>query len=314
MVAGKLCVSVIEARNVTAADTTSDLSFYVKLRLGHSEAKTDVSYNDAEPKFLKDVRMSVPVPETDVLRIELLQVGPRGDLVVGKDDLRVLSVVNKGTVVHWFGLKTIDGDVGAELCLVLRYLSAAANRPMSPSYAIATREAKERAVQSQAQTIKPIPAKSAFTDEAPALARQPSANRRALPLTAATPEPASAATGSGAAAPEALPLAPSSPKAPPSPQRRVSDMGSVLSLSLGAQDGTAQPGSRPKKHKSKRKHVSSGIPLPAAIVGGMMAGALLYLLRRRPAFYDVNDVDTLCSIGSCFNKQCFERYKQKCKT
>ena len=83
-----------EARNVQA-DTASQLSFYVKLRLGPSEAspdhgkrtfarhqeglhlflsspfqvKTEIASNTESPKFLKDVRMNVPNPETDVLRV-----------------------------------------------------------------------------------------------------------------------------------------------------------------------------------------------------------------------------------------------------
>lgn len=64
-------------------------------------------------------------PAPRFLQIELMQVGQRGDLVVGSDELRVLTVTAKGTIVHWFELKTASQEKTAELCLVLRYLSGA---------------------------------------------------------------------------------------------------------------------------------------------------------------------------------------------
>lgn len=60
------------------------------------------------------------------MQIELMQVGPRGDLVVGSDELRIVSITSKATIVHWFELKTSSRSIGAELCLVLRYLSGMA--------------------------------------------------------------------------------------------------------------------------------------------------------------------------------------------
>lgn len=117
--------------------------------------------NSTAPKFLKDVRLEVANPEQDVMRvraacmpavpclpcaqpllsqclavhtsrglvllhhrlqIELLQCGPRGDLVVGSGELHVSSMYNKGTLVHWFELISMDDEVTAELCLVMRYL------------------------------------------------------------------------------------------------------------------------------------------------------------------------------------------------
>ena len=56
-------------------------------------------------------------------QMDLLQLGPRGDLVVGSAELLVASLVNKGTVVHWFDLKAFNQAAGAQLCCVLRYLS-----------------------------------------------------------------------------------------------------------------------------------------------------------------------------------------------
>lgn len=41
---------------------------------------------------------------------------------MGSDQLKVDSITDKGTVVHWFQLKAADEELAAELCMVLRYL------------------------------------------------------------------------------------------------------------------------------------------------------------------------------------------------
>jgi hypothetical protein len=76
------------------------------------------------PKFLKDLRLEVPDPEDDCLSIELLQAGPRGDLVVGCEDIRIAPLTAQGTLVHWFALKNAAQRIGAELCVVLRYAAS----------------------------------------------------------------------------------------------------------------------------------------------------------------------------------------------
>lgn len=58
-------------------------------------------------------------------QMDLLQLGPRGDLVVGSAELLVSSLTSRGTVVHWFDLRAFNQGVGAQLCCVLRYLSGA---------------------------------------------------------------------------------------------------------------------------------------------------------------------------------------------
>ena len=63
-------------------------------------------------------------PPLCLSQVELLQLGPKGDLVVGSSEIRILSLVNKGTVIQWLDLKAaFNQTVGAQLCCVLRYLS-----------------------------------------------------------------------------------------------------------------------------------------------------------------------------------------------
>lgn len=66
-----------------------------------------------------------PHPICQCAQVELLQEGPRGDLVVGTAEIRVLSLVNRSTTVQWLDMVTFNGSVGARLCVVMRYLSGA---------------------------------------------------------------------------------------------------------------------------------------------------------------------------------------------
>jgi len=51
--------------------------------------QTDVVKGSTTPKFLKDIRLDVLNLETDTLRMEMLQVGPKGDLILGTDKVRL---------------------------------------------------------------------------------------------------------------------------------------------------------------------------------------------------------------------------------
>mmetsp|Transcript_35478 Transcript_35478/g.100445 ORF Transcript_35478/g.100445 Transcript_35478/m.100445 type:complete len:172 (-) Transcript_35478:1073-1588(-) len=116
----RLQVSVIEARNVQA-DMASSPDFYVTLKMNEQEFQTDTVRGSTSPKFLKDVRLEVEDPENDILRMEMLQVGSKGDCVVGSEKVSIKPLVQSGTLVQWFNLSDAGGTVGAELCLVLRY-------------------------------------------------------------------------------------------------------------------------------------------------------------------------------------------------
>ncbi|PNW74605.1 hypothetical protein CHLRE_12g490700v5 [Chlamydomonas reinhardtii] len=299
--AGKLCVSVIEARNVQADDFAGK-NFYVKLRVGSNEVKTDVVKGSLAPKFLKDCRLAVPTPESDYLRIELLQVGPRGDLVVGSDDLRLLSITARGTIVHWFSLKTASRSVSAELCLVLRFLSAGANRPMSPTYAIAARQARERALDGSSEPQGP--GRSAFRDlPAPATPTASTSTRYAnLAAAASSPDspaapglasPALSNGGGPAGSRYASPAARAATPAQASPPGQVA----------------ASPVAEPRSGPKRGPRIKGGqVPLPLAVLGGLVVGALMYMWRKRPVYYEVQEDDTLCHIASCFKKRVEDVY------
>lgn len=309
--AGKLCVSVIEARNVQA-DEYAEKNFYVKLRVGGNEVKTDVVRGSSQPKFLKDCRLAVPMPESDYLRIELLQVGPRGDLVVGSDELRILTITSKGTIVHWFALKTASRNVSAELCLVLRYLSAEVNRPMSPSYAIAAREARERAL--EAPRTPTGPSKSAFID-LPSPATPATTVGGASTPGVSTPPPYMAGF-SPAGAPQTSPAnGHAMPAAAASPLAGMGAGAVASPAAVGGPAAASAPGSaaaaaaaRPARRRPAPKLRTTQVPLPLAILGGIVMGALVYIWKKRPIYYEVQEDDTLCHIASCFNKKVEEVY------
>jgi hypothetical protein len=52
------------------------------------------------------------------------------------------------------------------------------------------------------------------------------------------------------------------------------------------------------------------VPLPLALLGGFVAGALMYRLKRRPVYYEVQEDDTLCHIASCFKKKVEDVYQR----
>ncbi|KXZ49854.1 hypothetical protein GPECTOR_19g305 [Gonium pectorale] len=301
--AGKLCVSVIEARNVQA-DDYAEKNFYVKLRVGSNEVKTDVVKGSLQPKFLKDCRLAVPTPETDTLRIELLQVGPRGDLVVGSDDLRVLTITARGTIVHWFQLKTASRAVNAELCLVLRFLSAGSNRPMSPTYAITARQAKERAL--EGPSTPQAPSKMAFRDLEPASAAasptaSTSTSRYGLtsPSTVSTPGPAYTERPTTASAAAGYATA-----------NGVGSTGTPSASSAHAHSTARTPAAQAGQGSGRRpgRLRAAQVPLPLAVLGGIVVGALVYIWKKRPVYYEVQEDDTLCHIASCFKKRVEEVY------
>mmetsp|Transcript_27326 Transcript_27326/g.69546 ORF Transcript_27326/g.69546 Transcript_27326/m.69546 type:complete len:328 (-) Transcript_27326:98-1081(-) len=273
MAEGKLCVSVIEARNVLA-DTEEELNFYVRLRMGHAEVKTDVARNSASPKFLKDVRMGVADPDADVLRMELLQCGPRGDLVVGSDELQVSSIVNQGTVVHWFELTSFDEEVTAELCLVLRYLQAGGNRSMTPSYAIAAREAKQRALDSsQADDSMQQPSKAIFTD----LQGKDQAEAGGAPTAAA----ATATPPGSAMAPNTPARSVSSPFVR-EPEQQTGAPGTAGGVDAAGVVIAAEEVEAEKPRRSLVARLSElHVPLPLALLGGALIGAAVYLVKAK---------------------------------
>lgn len=316
-------MSVIEARNVLA-DEYAELNFYVKLKVGPNEVRTDIIKGTSRPKFLKDCRLVVPCPETDYLQIELMQVGPRGDLVVGSEELRVLTITSRGTIVHWFELKTASHTKTAELCLVIRYLSAGANRPMSPSYAIAARQARERALDAAPPVPDPLilkgPSKALFSEE-------PSLTSKAAALTGTA-----AAAAAGPAAPRFAPTTPSHSSTSISAAARISHSAAASPAITGAgQRGAAPPAAGPaapadmarrgsqgfhmpgwlKVHKLfrlPRRLPGGDVPLPMAILSGVFVGAFVYIWKKRPVY--VASDDSMCHAGSC-SKQRMDRMRRR---
>eukprot|EP00873_Tetraselmis_striata_P034243 jgi/Tetstr1/454507/TSEL_041406.t1 len=215
----RLQVSVIEARNVQA-DMSNAPDFYVKLKMSGREFQTDVVKGSTTPKFLKDIRLDVINPETDILRMEMLQVGPKGDLILGTDKVSLKPLVETGTLVQWFNLKDAAGALAAELCLVLRYSSG-----------------------------NKTPGKRSKSPR---------------------PSPRSAAKSSPA---------------------------------------TSQKGKKSKK-KGKKGML---LPLPLAIAGGLLAGAFAFIWAKKPEYYEVQEGDTLCRIGICFNRPHQELYSLNSK-
>ncbi len=65
--------------------------------------------------------------------------------------------------------------------------------------------------------------------------------------------------------------------------------------------------------KRARQHEyddGGSLPWPLALAGAVLAAAAVFLWRKRPVYYEVQEGDTLCTIGVCHNRH-FEELFQK---
>lgn len=75
--ASDILISVIEARNICSeTDLGSEADFFLRLRLGRDqEAKTSVSRDSFQPKWLFDTKLRVPEQgDSSSICVELVQV------------------------------------------------------------------------------------------------------------------------------------------------------------------------------------------------------------------------------------------------
>lgn len=63
----------------------------------------------------------VPYPTVALLQVELCQVGPHGDLVVGSCQVAMWGLTGAGTSVQWLTLNNAAAAPGGRLCMVFRY-------------------------------------------------------------------------------------------------------------------------------------------------------------------------------------------------
>lgn len=55
------------------------------------------------------------------MQVELCQVGPHGDLVVGSCQVAMWGLTGAGTSVQWLTLNNAAAAPGGRLCMVFRY-------------------------------------------------------------------------------------------------------------------------------------------------------------------------------------------------
>lgn len=120
IMSGKLKISVIEARDVVAQ--TYEIPFYVRLRIGGAEATTSHGLGSKHPIFKGDVQLPSKEPEKDNLKVDLLQKGHKGDLVLGSCRVPVSSLMSTSAQMKWLPLTTVSKNVSANLCVVLQWI------------------------------------------------------------------------------------------------------------------------------------------------------------------------------------------------
>jgi len=262
-VVDRLAVSVIEARDVVA-DSAADADYYVRLQLGAAEARTEASCGSAEPKFLRDFRFEV-VDVAEPLRVQLLQRGPHGDLVVGAADVDLTRLRDRETEVQWLDVHgSTRSAMGAQLCIVVRFSSAAGSR----GAAGATPAASEMLT--------------------PPLSPQRTPNSKE-----GGGGGVASAAGAGALSAPGTPCRLSD--APASPPHKP--------LLAAVQHLRASIGQLPAALSTSLAHGSATpLPRPLAAATGMLFGALFYLLRRPPAVVELWDRERRRKLGRLHRK------------
>ncbi|XRA99462.1 LysM domain-containing protein [Pycnococcus provasolii] len=190
--------------------------------------------------------------------------------VLGSTEIPVKRVMEVGTQVQWFKM-----DNAGEVCLVLRYTNKT-NLSPTPSMGGG---APQRATGVTSPNLTRVP-----TGSMPG-------TRPGMPTASVTAKAA----------------APAPAKTPRTSARKVEEK------KTRSKDTKASRGSSGSAKPKEKRSTSSGTqPVPFAILGlGALAtfGAAI-LQTRRPKYYEVQEGDTLCTIGACFNRTTDDLYEQ----
>lgn len=189
---------------------------------------------------------------------------------------------------------------------------------MTPSYAIAARDAKQKALDgasTEAQVETMQPSKAIFAD-LPQQGTQPQEDPQAQDE--AQPQQPMQAHAQATIAPITPAKQVSSPfgRAPGSPETDTQAADQATAQQPGAPGETSTGGAstataastsarlRERALSPLRKASSQKIPLPLALMGGAVAGALVYLLKRQPVLWEVRvgslvGPATVCCCHAC---------------
>lgn len=248
---------------------------FIQLQLDGQEQHTDNVPNNSAPKWLKDFRFNVE-SERSTIGVSLNSSNPRVG-TLGSATIPVKRVVEVGTQVQWFKLES-----AGEVCLVLRY------------------------------SAKPGGASTPPGGNTPARAPSPGPGR--TPGTAPRTETRKPASPTPA---QATP-AEKPPKTAEKPSKTAAEKPrrSEKSRSEGRRDAKSESRksesksvNRPKRTEPKENGEAVPVPWPLLVTGAVAAFGAALIQARRPKYYEVQEGDTLCNIGACFNRTTDDLYE-----
>mmetsp|Transcript_14252 Transcript_14252/g.19650 ORF Transcript_14252/g.19650 Transcript_14252/m.19650 type:complete len:294 (+) Transcript_14252:136-1017(+) len=263
-----LQVSVIEGRNLNIASEAGDP--YVKLQFQGQEVQTAgvkgmATQAGVMHKWLKDFKLLAPQPGGDLEVFVKCENTTLGAITIPVD-----KVGETGTQVDWH--KVMDkGVVTGEVCLVLRIIRKGTSSPGKSGSPRRVERTKSPTRATMGRTPDPSP--HVFPESPPPLPLNPAAVRgegdtrgtqAANPVTPKSGRTSTGRTSFGNTTPRAS-------------KRRTST----------------------KQSDSKGVGILSKLPFVGLVVAAIGA---ITMLSNKSKYYEVQEGDTFCALGICFNK------------
>jgi len=259
---------------------------YVQLKLDGQEAQTTgvkgvTTQGGTMFKWLKDFKLQAPEKSGN-----LQVVVKQDDTALGSVAIPVGPVADAGTQVQWFKIRSRDDKVAGEICLVLRLINKGAGS--------ATKAGAARQTSSER-----TPAKSAASPRSP---------RRSPGASPARNRPSGEGRPSGRVSGDSrspVRARPDRSDRPDRPDRKPPV--AVAASSSAARDRTKRSSkldegaakARGGGAKGGGGGIFSRLPLVGAVVAAL---GVVTLLSNKPKFYEIQEGDTICAVGFCFNR------------
>ncbi|GMH41358.1 hypothetical protein BSKO_09268 [Bryopsis sp. KO-2023] len=237
-----------------------------------------------------------------------MQVGVRGDLVVGSTDVLLEDLDMEEGTVQWYDLKEAGEQVTGTICLVLRSLKAPPRNALESTLPVPVEDdLPTRATVEDALPTTPVDdaIPETIEDVIPAAVEDP------LPAAVEDPLPAPVEE-------EPLSELPYQP-----PQEALEEQNQEESGDADSNAGeevdpvppleveNPHPDEQPLEEEAGQRHPSRFF-LHSSIgaISGVVLGALFFFCSSRPVYYEVEEGDTLSCIGDCCGRGYEEIYKR----
>ncbi|CAG9461275.1 unnamed protein product [Pedinophyceae sp. YPF-701] len=291
---GKLAISVIEAVDVVA-DAGSPPSFYVKVSIDAVTHATQKA-SGLKPKFTEDLEFRITDLERQAATVELLHESSTGDLIIGSSDVPLANPSTWDTKPVWLSLRDAANRPVGKLLVVMRFTGGAT-----------TPKATTPRARTPGRTT-PRSARSAATTTA---AKKKTAKKGNGLLSGLVGGVGTVVGGTVTIAGKILGFGGGKKKRSGAPGTPPRTPRSPRAGREGPSTPRSTTGGEPRKRTSKaggKKKAAAAAVLPLA--AGAVVGVIGYLYSQRTVYYEVQEGDTLCGIGGCYNVGYLDIYER----